>query len=381
MRVKKSAKKINTLSMKTGPTNIPRLEISDEELYSISPIMDEINDNIKYNPVLTVGTSWIMKYINVLFPKTTTIVVVLNENNKITFNTTYLVDFLDKQTQIPLKFCILIGIIMKDSLGNMTDGHANAFVVDTNRKEISIFEPNGSIIIDKKVEQSGLNASISVEIGEKILYLVSEYTEIDYSYRGVEYCPYIGVQAQEAFATNIYDELYFEERNVGGYCMAWSCMFIHYHLLNPSLSNDDIYSLFSSRFTSVELSHRISKYAKAMMMFHEHNKVPNTHFRRIISKKDFKDVVVECQKFIREYFKNVKDIDYFSGKMNLDDDALLERFYEKCGIREIVIKQIHYYSSGMFSNIYSLSTGELLKLYRMRLQELHTNIKKKYHQV
>lgn len=271
-------------------------------------------------------------------------------------------DYLKDTHILPVKICVFIFISTRITNIEKRGGHANAIVIDTSRRQIHHFEPNGALAL----ESNGL-WELAMEVGDYIKDMIQAKTGDEFEYFSIDRCPFIGVQAQEHYATQMTDAFMFTDRDIGGYCMAWSCMFIHYHLLNPSLSNDDIYSLLMMRFDSMELSDRIYKYAGLMMYFYNTKEIPNTHFRKMISKRDFQPVIHICQDFIREKMSKVNNIDYFSGDMKIDDEDLIEEFYRICGIKEVVRK---FLSDRKMEHFLVLPIKKALGHYRMAVLQI-----------
>lgn len=130
--------------------------------------------------------------------------------------------------------------------------------------------------------------------------------------------------------------------NIGGYCMSWSCMFIHYHLLNISLTHEEIYSLLVSRFSSVQLSKRINMYYKNILSFFHTKKIPSYRMKNLLSRKDLEKTITECQKFIRTLkIKDIKYIDSITGAMLFGDIDTNESFYNLCGLREFIFNRLY----------------------------------------
>lgn len=325
--------KRRSLSMNTNPVGLPRVPTDDNSIYSISPLL-ESNSLGKYDSNGKIGNDWLFGFLNVIFPNKVSAVIADYISDKETdlFTKTF-DDFLDNFDILPVKFCVLMYIRSSVNNKHIKGGHANAVVVDVSRKQIHHFEPNGSVVLTS----AGLWPLASLA-GEYIHDKIQEKTKESFDYHTIDKCPVIGVQAQEHFATEMIDAFTFSARNIGGYCLAWSCMFIHYHLLNPSLSNDEIYSLLVLRFDSAELSQRIYKYAGVMKHFQDTNDLPDMHFKRLISKNDFIDVTHICQEFVKNKLTNVKNINYFTGDLKLEDEDLIDEFYSICGVREVIRK-------------------------------------------
>lgn len=250
-----------------------------------------------------------------------------NDHGLKSYNFSIFERYISEIEVLPPKTCILVFISMEK------ESHANVAIVDSLNKTIEIFEPNGSAVNKFKQEQSAFS--------DAAVYMISEVIKrefyIEFSLKYVKECPSIGVQVQEQIASSLMDIFDTNHtRNIGGYCMVWSCMFIHYHLLNPSLKHDEIYSLLVSRFSSVQLSTRVMKYFKHMAAFLKNRKIP-VYRSNVLSRADLGKIVNECQKFIKSLnVEDIQTVDTINGTVFFKEASTNEKIYELCGIRDFI---------------------------------------------
>lgn len=132
--------------------------------------------------------------------------------------------------------------------------HANALIFDSENKIITRFEPHGAgLEINYNVGE--LDSQIGIWMGRNLN---------GWTYQApIHYCPTSGPQTLE---TKIYYDskmkaLYGENLNkeAGGFCSAWSLLFLHYRLVNPELSDRDIVEYMVSESGEI-LFNRIREY-------------------------------------------------------------------------------------------------------------------------
>lgn len=280
------------------------------------------------SPSSELGKTWLYEYLGNLFPNMVShIVLGFNDNGVQSYNVSVFERYISEIEVLNPKTCVLVFINMK------TASHANVAIIDSLNRTIEIFEPNGSAVTTFKREQS-MFSDVAIHL---ISEVIKREFNINFSLKYVKECPSIGVQIQEQIASSLMDIIDTSRtRNIGGYCMVWSCMFIHYHLLNPSLNHDEIYSLLVSRFSSVQLSTRVMKYFKHMVAFFKNRKIP-AYRSNVLSRADLGNIVNECQKFIRSLkTDDIKSVDTLTGTVFFKEAVTNEKIYELCGIRDFI---------------------------------------------
>lgn len=126
---------------------------------------------------------------------------------------------------------------------SMCDGHqqchSNAVMIDKSRKEFVIYEPHGET-------SSRMVNRLYPQHRKKVSDFVTEIIGVRYDPKKVHRDDEEGIQyrteyhIQDTYKNNdIIRNRYLDE--VEGYCTIWSLMFIHYNLLNPSISASELY--------------------------------------------------------------------------------------------------------------------------------------------
>lgn len=105
-------------------------------------------------------------------------------------------------------------------------GHANALIFDNKARTVFRFEPHGSF---KEEEEVAVNQKVDRLIQTEIL----DKLQVSYTLLTLpNSCPYLpGIQTTQLLASDLPE---------GGYCVAWSGMFIIAKLQNPDWSNEDL---------------------------------------------------------------------------------------------------------------------------------------------
>jgi hypothetical protein len=158
-------------------------------------------------------------------------------------------------------------------------GHANSILIDKRDRTVSVFEPNGAMYTDYRDPGTMLGT-----------FLVKYLNRMGFGGYVVQpadvVCPRIGVQAREHRA--------FEQRGGKkgghGFCFIWSLMYIHYHLLNPDATNDEVQNTMLKNYSDAELEKRAIGYTDMILKYVAGIKDPfrNTPRRR-------------CMKFVTYY--------------------------------------------------------------------------------
>jgi len=157
-------------------------------------------------------------------------------------------------------------LLMYAQLGPDTH-HLNALIFDSKHKLITRFEPHGAYRANNflfapindfvtnwfNIGYPHINAAITEWLNSaQVQKLFSGYR-----YRApIDYCPKLGPQWIEA---TIGPEM--GEKYAGGYCAAWSLMFLHLRLLNPNASDETIVEAMVSTKNAQNLRKMIRNYA------------------------------------------------------------------------------------------------------------------------
>jgi hypothetical protein len=149
---------------------------------------------------------------------------------------------------------ILINLAMY--LKKKGSGHANALLIDRRDQTVSVFEPNGASFEDYR--------DPGTLLGKFIVKYMSKHRFGEYELRPADtVCPYLGVQAREHAA-------YRERRERGkghGFCMIWSLMYMHYHLLNPEATNQEVQDAMLKNYSDQELERRAMRYTDRILRY------------------------------------------------------------------------------------------------------------------
>ena len=180
------------------------------------------------------------------------------------------------------KILIHLGMFLKKS-----EGHANSLLIDNRNKTISVFEPNGAIFEDF-IDPGTMLGKFVVNYLRKMDFGTYQLRPANIA------CPRVGVQAKEHIAA-----VERTGRKKGhGFCFIWTLMYIHYHMLNPDATHEDVQEAMMKDYTNAELEKRAMRYTDMILKYVAGVKDPldNTARKR-------------CMKFIKYY--------------NEDEDAVL----------------------------------------------------------
>ena len=136
------------------------------------------------------------------------------------------------------------------------ENHANALIFDRESKTLIRFEPHGS----------RTSLYDSEELDKDLKFWLNKSVLKGWTYRPPNlFCPIEGPQTKEVRA--YYKERMHKTFNAVGvkddgrsYCSAWSLLFLHYRLMNPSHTDQEIVDFMVSH-SSDELSDKIREYA------------------------------------------------------------------------------------------------------------------------
>jgi hypothetical protein len=177
------------------------------------------------------------------------------------------------------KIHIHLGMYLKKG-----SGHANALLIDNRERTVSIFEPNGAVF--EKYRDPG------TILGNFVVKYMLKHGFGQYVLRPSNMiCPYLGVQAREHEG--------YRERNVRGkghgFCLIWSLMYIHYHLLNPEATHEEVQEAMMKNYSNQELERRAMRYTDRILKYVAGIRSPFDD-----------DSKSRCMRFIR-YFKQDED--------------------------------------------------------------------------
>lgn len=115
--------------------------------------------------------------------------------------------------------------------------HANALILDNQSGVLSRFEPHGAATTSYSISR----------LDNTLTQFVKENPTLMKRYQAPpDFCPDVGPQTKERFSKkySIVTKKAFGKvvrAEAGGYCSAWSLMFIHYRIMNPMKSNQEIH--------------------------------------------------------------------------------------------------------------------------------------------
>lgn len=138
--------------------------------------------------------------------------------------------------------------------------HANAIIFDSKAKRLTRFEPNGS--------------SENTIDTEMKYWLLSQEQLRTWTYSGpTNFCPKPGPQSREnwMYVEEAYELAGLDRRETGGFCAAWSLLWIHMRLENPDLEDQELVDKLL-RKSDRDLSQYIRLYAEFVMQQIESNK-------------------------------------------------------------------------------------------------------------
>ena len=146
-----------------------------------------------------------------------------------------------------------------------TKGHANMIVVDTEQGIVTRFEPYGARKmkaydprdVDSEVRRV-LVPVIESALGISVVRTVAPS----------DFCPLLGLQCTERRQTRypaqtkkVLGKVVNVEK--GGYCDAWSAMWLHYRILNPNKSDKQVYDMIHAGWD--DLATKIRAYVTAIV--------------------------------------------------------------------------------------------------------------------
>jgi len=137
-------------------------------------------------------------------------------------------------------------IIIPISIMTYAGGHLNIVIIDTFNKIVEYFEPHG--------EYSGIyypfNLTQLIQHIIKILFKLSHYTFKDVH----SLCP---INARASGIQGIQES--YRNTSEGGFCAAWSMLYVHLRLFNPTITSDDII-VFLTTLPPSQLDSYIKRY-------------------------------------------------------------------------------------------------------------------------
>ena len=159
---------------------------------------------------------------------------------------------IDKSRYIP----IILDIRKKN---NYSISHANIILLDTELKQIELFEPLGyrdykKSKKDKLFETEYLTTNVStnteesVNIYKKMKKVKKYFKQFLPDYKFID----ISNILKKSTFQSIYDKY-------NGYCITWSILYIHYRIINPNVSIKNLVSYLNSKI-NLNLLLRYSKY-------------------------------------------------------------------------------------------------------------------------
>lgn len=176
----------------------------------------------------------------------------------------------DPRTTISKSFVVVLGLNQLSFLVRTPfasaeggGGHSNALFVDNFEKKIYVFEPNGSVVLEDK-SWGLLNKSREAMINY-VKEALSLYGYGNYTISFQDTCPRTGPQSIQTVATDQisrkFPTMLGDAAKLGGYCQAWSLMFMTYALINPYLTYEQIFNLITAQFSAGDLAKRIDQFS------------------------------------------------------------------------------------------------------------------------
>ena len=145
-------------------------------------------------------------------------------------------------------------IISIIAIHNMSgESHANGLIIDNKLKKVYRFEPHGEY--DIGVASYDQNKRIDDDLRKFINYVMGDRYKFVPT---LDYCPMLGPQARECMSD------YEIPNEFGGYCGAWSMMFLHEQIMNPHKSPKQISDKLD-KFSDIQLAKRVRKYAQFLV--------------------------------------------------------------------------------------------------------------------
>ena len=170
-------------------------------------------------------------------------------------------------------------------------GHANALLINTETKTIDVFEPNGSDYYD--FQQASL---ILAKFVAK--YLKDRGFGNYLAQNAYASCPRVGPQALEGIGYQMKMEGRGKKPTKGGhgFCAVWSLMYIHYHLLNPEATNEEINRAMLGDSSPQRLERKAIRYTEMIL-----NYVAGTDAPKFLPEKRR---ARRCMTFVQKMDKN-----------------------------------------------------------------------------
>ena len=179
-------------------------------------------------------------------------------------------------------------LVVELAMYTPTSGHSNSLLIDSRDRTISVFEPNGAL--STKFQDP---STILAKFVKKYL---KDRRYGDYVVRPANLvCPQIGVQALEHRA---YKARKADKRVEGhGFCTIWSLMYIHYHLLNPNDTHENVLEKLMKTYTPEELELRVMRYVDKILRYIAGVDSPKEQSRR-----------KRCMRFLKYYDVNEDNV-------------------------------------------------------------------------
>jgi hypothetical protein len=131
------------------------------------------------------------------------------------------------------------------------EAHANSLVYDVKNKILTRFEPHG-----------GRASKHHTEINKLLHQMIKKAPFKGWKFvPPIAYCPYFGPQAREK--KYLIDKRFPKQHikdEIGGFCAAWSFMFMHLRILNPDKTDRQIIRIIS-RWDAKKVTNKIRLYA------------------------------------------------------------------------------------------------------------------------
>ena len=149
-------------------------------------------------------------------------------------------------------------------LGGGDMDHMNMIVIDTVQKTLTRFEPHGAVVefyspkdVDREVRRV-LVPVIESALGISGVRVISSW----------DFCPMRGLQVAEVRQTRYPKQTKVVDGKTvnaekGGYCDAWSAMWLHYRILNPNKSDKQVYDMIHAGWD--DLATKIRAYVTAIV--------------------------------------------------------------------------------------------------------------------
>lgn len=172
-----------------------------------------------------VGQGWLQSFLSVSFDATDAVQLVDSRIKIQTFITK--VNECMKHRFVPINLQIICP---------KKDTHANMLLIDTHKKTVELFEPHG-----------GRHNYSTIDGEQRAYYKVKRHLHKFFK----RYFPKLKFITPEMYLP--YHSLQYNKDAYGGMCVTWCILYLHYRILNPSISQQTLVRYLDKTITETKL--------------------------------------------------------------------------------------------------------------------------------